>query len=91
MVPVILLVSAAINLVTFLAFGADKWKAGRGRSRIPEARLLLLAFLTGFPGAWTGMQVFRHKTLKRSFQAKLALVTLLNPAWPLLWLWQNGS
>jgi len=85
----------AVNLVAFLAFGVDKWKARRGRHRIPEARLLWLAFLTGFAGAWCGMSVFRHKTLKTSFRVKMFLVTIANPAWLLLWLWwdhyRNGA
>ena len=68
---------AAINLIAFLAFGYDKRAARRGDRRVPEARLLWLAFLLGAPGAWLGARVFRHKTVKTSFRVKLALVTLL--------------
>ena len=52
----------AVNLVTFGAFGIDKWMARKGRRCIPEARLLLLAWATGMFGAWVGMSVFRHTT-----------------------------
>ncbi|MHC4472801.1 MAG: 6-phosphogluconolactonase, partial [Planctomycetota bacterium] len=36
----------------------DKWRARRGRRRVPEAKLLLLGFLTGFVGAWCAMSLF---------------------------------
>ena len=32
-----------INVLTFLVYGIDKWKAKQGRWRISEATLLLLA------------------------------------------------
>ena len=57
----------AVNLITFLTFGWDKWMAKRDRRRVPEKRLFLLAGLLGSVGAWLGMQVFRHKTKHTSF------------------------
>ncbi len=74
-----------INIITILAYGWDKSRAERAKRRIPEARLLLFAFLGGFPGAWAAMSLFRHKTQKTSFKIKLTLVTLLNPLWPALY------
>ena len=71
---------AGINVLAFLTFGWDKWAARRGARRVPEARLLLLAALLGAPGAWLGVNVFRHKTVKTSFRIRLVLVTLLNVA-----------
>lgn len=71
---------AGINLLAFLVFGWDKWAARRGARRVPEARLLLFAALLGAPGAWLGVNVFRHKTVKTSFRIRLVLVTLLNLA-----------
>lgn len=41
-----------INVLTFLAYGLDKWKAKREKWRIPEATLLLLAVLGGSVVAW---------------------------------------
>jgi uncharacterized membrane protein YsdA (DUF1294 family) len=82
-----------INVVTFLAFGWDKWRARKGGWRTPEARLIALSFATGFVGGWLGMRTFRHKTIKGSFRAKMMLVTVFNPAWVLLYLWatRGGS
>ena len=81
---------AVINLVTFLVFGLDKWKAKRkvkhaAVRRVPERWLFLLALLGGSVGALLGMKVFRHKTLHRSFRvgipAILVLQVLLGIGW----------
>ncbi len=82
----LLLISAAINLIAFFAFGVDKRRARLGKRRTPESTLLLLSWLTGMVGGWAGMKVFRHKTKKTSFRLKMVLVTVVNPAWLLLWL-----
>jgi uncharacterized membrane protein YsdA (DUF1294 family) len=86
MTRILLIAVLAANTVAFLAFGFDKWKAARGGWRVPEARLILFAFCGGAPGAWLGVKVFRHKTQKTGFLARLALVTVVNPLWPVLWL-----
>jgi uncharacterized membrane protein YsdA (DUF1294 family) len=88
---VLLIAAAVLNLAAFAAFGIDKARARSGGRRIPEARLLALAFLTGLIGAWAGLEVFRHKTRKTSFKAKLVLVTVLNPAWVFLYLAATGG
>ena len=54
-----------INVLTFIVYGVDKWKARRGRWRVPEATLLGLTALGGSVGAWLAMQLFRHKTQKK--------------------------
>ena len=56
-----------INVLTFLVFGIDKWKARRGRWRIPEDTLLWMSIVGGSIGALVGMYLFRHKTQKRKF------------------------
>ena len=56
-----------INIVTWIAFGLDKWKAKSGKWRIPERTLLLLALVGGSLGALAGMILFRHKTRKPKF------------------------
>ena len=57
-----------INVLTFIVYGVDKWKAQRGRWRVSEAVLLGLAALGGSVGAWLAMQLFRHKTQKKKFR-----------------------
>ena len=80
-----------VNLLTFLAYGIDKWKAVRnGRKsggktrhndrlsrRIPEASLLLLAVLGGSPAALLAMYLFRHKTLHKKFRYGVPAILLL--------------
>ncbi len=51
-----------INVVTFLMYGIDKWKAKKSKWRIRETALLGLAVLGGSIGAWLGMKVWHHKT-----------------------------
>ena len=53
----------AINAVTFIVYGIDKYKAKKAKWRISEATLLLLAVLGGSIGAWMGMKVWHHKTM----------------------------
>lgn len=69
---------AAASVVTFAAYGADKGLARKEARRIPEATLHLLALVGGFPGAWAGRSVFRHKTLKPVFLWVLWGSTLLH-------------
>ena len=54
-----------INVVTFIAYGIDKWKAKHSKWRIPEATLLGLAVIGGSIGAWLGMKVWHHKTMHK--------------------------
>ena len=65
------------TLITFLTFGLDKRRAEKHQRRIPESVLLFLTFLGGTAGAILGMISYRHKTSKKSFLFKTALVILL--------------
>ena len=73
----ILLYLAAINVVTFLVYGLDKWKAKQGAWRIKESTLLLLAAVGGSVGALLGMQTFRHKTKHLQFTVGVPLILLV--------------
>ena len=55
-----------VNSIALAIFGIDKLKSKRGGWRIPESRLLLIAFFGPF-GAYMGMLLFRHKTRKIKF------------------------
>ena len=57
-----------INVLTFLLYGIDKWKAKRARWRIPESVLLGMAAIGGSVGAWLGMRVWHHKTQHAKFR-----------------------
>ena len=51
-----------MNVVGFAVMGIDKYKAIKGRWRVPEKTLFLLSILGGSVGTWAGMYAFRHKT-----------------------------
>lgn len=66
-----------INVVAFVAYGVDKWKACRGRWRISEKMLLLLAAVGGSIGALCAMQVCHHKTQHKKFRFGVPMILLL--------------
>ena len=70
----------AVNVLTFVVFGVDKWKARRGRWRVPEATLLGLAAVGGSVGAWLAMRLFRHKTQKKKFRYGVPALFVLQVA-----------
>ena len=55
-----------INIITFMMYGIDKLKAKKGKWRISEATLLMMAIVGGSIGAWAGMRIWHHKTCTRS-------------------------
>ena len=57
-----------LNLITFVVYGIDKYKAKRSKWRITESTLLWLAALGGTIGAWAGMKYWHHKTLHKKFK-----------------------
>jgi uncharacterized membrane protein YsdA (DUF1294 family) len=59
---------ASVNLVAFGYYGFDKARAQRGGWRVPEVVLHGLALVGGSLGAYAGMEVFRHKTIKGGFR-----------------------
>lgn len=65
-----------VNIIAFIAYGVDKQKARRGRWRISENTLLLLAVLGGSIGAIWGMKAFHHKTKKATFSVGLPVILI---------------
>ena len=70
----------AINVVTFIVYGIDKYKANKAKWRISEATLLLLAVLGGSIGAWMGMKVWHHKTMHKKFKYGIPAILLIQIA-----------
>lgn len=63
-----------INLEGFALMGIDKSRARRGRRRIAEATLFIVAAPGGSLGVLCGMYAFRHKTLHTSFTVGIPLL-----------------
>lgn len=63
-----------INALGFLLMLIDKWKAKRGRWRIPEATLMGVAALGGSIGSLLGMYTVRHKTKHVKFTVGIPLI-----------------
>jgi uncharacterized membrane protein YsdA (DUF1294 family) len=69
-----------INILTWILFGIDKWKAKRNKWRIPEATLLFFAAIGGSIGALCGMYLFHHKTKHKKFFIGVPVILLLQIA-----------
>jgi len=73
---------AVMSLVCFIAYYIDKKRSEHDQWRIPEANLHFLELFGGWPGALTAQRIFRHKTVKKSYQTVFWLiVTLHMTAW----------
>ena len=77
-----------INIIAFIVYGIDKLKAKRGKWRITETTLLLLAIIGGSIGAWCGVKVWHHKTLHKKFRYGIPLTIALQTAM-VLYLYQD--
>lgn len=66
-----------VNVATMAIYGYDKAVAGGTRMRVPERVLHLLALMGGSPAALLSQNLFRHKTVKTSFQRVFWLIVAL--------------
>jgi uncharacterized membrane protein YsdA (DUF1294 family) len=80
MIKIILILYLVLNLITFFVYGIDKWKAKKGKWRISEATLLILAAVGGSIGAWCGVKVWHHKTLHKKFRYGIPAIIILQIA-----------
>lgn len=66
-----------VNIIAFIVYGVDKWKARKNRWRIPEKKLLFLAIIGGSVGALAGMYIFHHKTQHKKFTIGVPVILIL--------------
>ncbi|MCR5604944.1 MAG: DUF1294 domain-containing protein [Lachnospiraceae bacterium] len=66
-----------INVIAFLLYGIDKEKARKGRWRISEKELILVAVIGGSVGAFFGMHFFHHKTRHWYFRYGIPAIVIL--------------
>lgn len=74
MVALLLSCIIGVNVITFVVYGIDKLKAKKGKWRVPETTLLLLAIIGGSVGAWCGVKVWHHKTMHLKFKYGIPLI-----------------
>lgn len=67
----------AVNALAFASMWLDKQQAKRQGWRIPEANLFGLALLGGSLSILLAMKCFRHKTAKRRFYWRIAIIVWL--------------
>lgn len=67
-----------MSLVTFAAYGWDKFSARRGKWRTPESTLHLMGLAGGWPGALVAQSLLRHKSSKQKFLLVLWGTVTLN-------------
>ncbi len=73
----ILMYLAAVNILAFICFGVDKYKAKTNQWRISEKTLLGIAVCGGSLGAILGMRFFRHKTQHQKFVLGLPAILIV--------------
>ena len=85
MITLLLFCIIGVNVITFVVYGIDKLKAKKGKWRVPETTLLLLAIIGGSVGAWCGVKVWHHKTMHAKFKYGIPLIMAVQVGL-LLWL-----
>lgn len=68
---------AFINIIGFILVGIDKYKARYKLWRIPERTFFALTLIGGFPGVYTALFIFRHKTRRWYFVFGMPLIFIL--------------
>ncbi len=75
-----------INVISFIMYGIDKYKAKKKKRRVSERTLFILSFLGGVVGSILGMFVFNHKLRKKYFYIcnVLALILWIYIIWMII-------
>ncbi len=74
---ILILYFLSINIFSFFFFGWDKLQSRFKARRVSEKSLWFITLIGGSIGSLFGMQFFRHKTKKISFQAGIAIILAL--------------
>lgn len=74
---ILLIYFVGISFITALITAIDKYKAKKGRWRIPEATLFVLAIAGGSVAEYTVMRLIRHKTKHKRFMIGLPVIIIL--------------
>lgn len=75
---IILIYLLSINIISFLVFGIDKWRAKNKKWRISENLLVFISFIGGATGGLMGMVIFKHKLSKKKFYIGIPLLIAIN-------------
>lgn len=67
----------AINLLGIIVTVADKKKAIKGKYRIPELDLWIIALLGGSLGTYITMKIVRHKTKHKNFMIGIPIIIII--------------
>lgn len=67
-----------VSLLTFFFYGWDKLAAKKSWQRTPEVTLHYLSLMCGWPGAVYAQQLFRHKSIKRTFRRRFCMTVVVN-------------
>ena len=74
-------IAAWYAVASVVSFGLHAWDKSAARlraSRIPEAALLGIDALGGWPGGVAARTLLRHKTAKSTFQFRAGMTIVLN-------------
>ena len=77
MIEIALIVLLVVNVIAFITYGVDKYKAQMHQFRVPEATLLWLAAFGGSIGALSAMELFHHKTNHRAFMIGVPVILFI--------------
>lgn len=74
---IIIVILVVMNLIGYISMWSDKKRAIKGKYRISEKTLFIIALLGGSIGSILGMNQFRHKTKHWYFKYGMPLILII--------------